>query len=100
MGKANELYTIKSNAKEYIEKGYQKAKKEVETLNPEKEYTRIEFFTEVADFCGVSMATISQIHARNLKASYLTAIKISEFLGEYVADIWEVVELNDKMVDK
>lgn len=95
MAKPNEKYEIKSNSSKYIEEGYLKRKEVVENLNGYRSFTRKEFFSEMAEYCGVKMSTVSQIHTRNLTTSYLVSIKIAEFLNVPVTKIWEVVEIEN-----
>jgi len=91
MSKTNSKFKVLSNVQHYLERDYQMLKA-IKESDLDNKYFRKQYFNELALYCGVSPSTISQMHARNLHASYLLAIKISEFINVPVEKIWQVVE--------
>lgn len=89
--KTNEKYIIESHAKDFIETHYW-IKKGIIERTKQRRYFKTDYFEELAAHCGVDKATINQIHARNLSVSYITAVRIADFIGCEVTDIWKVVE--------
>lgn len=89
----NARYEIKSNIKEIMEKDYLEKKEKWESVHDNK-YFRVDYYDELAMYCGISPSTVSQMKQRNLFPSYIVAIKMSQWLKVDVTEIWEVVEKN------
>lgn len=87
----NWKYKTVPHIKEYLENDFQRKKLIIEHEENRK-YFKVEYFEEVANYCGISQATISQMHTRNLLPSYIVAIKLSEYLGIEVTTLFEIVE--------
>lgn len=82
--KKNNRFTIKSNVKEMLTKYFIK--------NYEgKHYS--DMYEDIAEYCGISPSTVSQMRLKNLAPSYIVAIKLSELLEVEPTEIWEVVEV-------
>ncbi len=57
--------------------------------------TLSDMYEEVAEYCGVSPSTISQIRLKGLPPSYILGIKLAEFIGVEPTDIWAIEEVEN-----
>lgn len=87
----NSKYKTVAHIKNYLENDFQRKKMIIEQTEKRK-YFKVEYFEEVAEFCGISPSTVSQMHVRNLLPSYIVAIQLSKYLNVEVTTLFEVVE--------
>ncbi|MFJ7982308.1 helix-turn-helix domain-containing protein [Lysinibacillus xylanilyticus] len=88
----NSRYRVISNANDFMSQVY-KSEKELRAINGQK-YTLNDFCEEVAEYCGISPSTVSQIRIRNLQPSFIVSIKLAEFLEVDVSELFEIVEVD------
>lgn len=78
----NNRYIVVSNAKEVFDKFFK-----------ENDYEILaDMYEEIGEYSGVSPSTVGQMRLNGLLPSYISAIKIAEFLGVEPTDIWEIHE--------
>ncbi|GFN31802.1 helix-turn-helix domain-containing protein [Paenibacillus xylaniclasticus] len=51
-----------------------------------------DMYEDIAEYCGVSPSTISQMKLKNTAPSYIVAVKMAEFVDRPVSDIFSIVE--------
>lgn len=62
----------------------------------EQGYERLsDMYEEIAEYSGVSPSTVAQMRLKGLLPSYISAIKIAEFIGVEPTDIWSIEESED-----
>ena len=79
----NSRYHVVSKARGLFDKFY-----------AEQGYDRYsDMYEEIAEYCGISPSTVSQLRLKGLLPSYIVANKIAEFMGVNPTDMWAIEEI-------
>lgn len=81
----NTRYTIESKTKEVFDNFFKENNYEI----------LADMYEEIGEYAGISPSTVGQMRLNGLQPSYISAIKIAEFMGVEPTDIWEIKELDN-----